>query len=336
MIRSAAFILLLLYCSSCDKKRTPEIIIQRSDNYVQPSSREKIETSEAYISPSDAFSDRSMFDTANFKPANVNYHGTRNIFYHIITPPSKTKDILIVVEYLTGYLRSGDTTSTASRILVYVKKELAYRKAFPIEFTGPVNFSQIQKFDYTVFNVTLSKSIIYYWFNVIRTVRIIERKYQAVCVDKEGIVNEFSGDLTRIGQYFNSIRFINKYLLTAKVAPHVRYPSLTIDVAFSVDWNTCTAMLDVPVDTVFTVSAQPSRSFNRKLRLFSSPVDSSQFRETNFRQLTQAQLQRIFVPSFFTSDAIDRDRLFIDFNRTTKGWIDHETMISEGIVLKKR
>jgi hypothetical protein len=319
-----------LLFASCQKKKAAEPALPRMDNYVPPASEADIDTTQGYLSPSDPLSDRSTFTASNFQSTQIKFRGTRNISYQISMTGGTAP--VIVVEYLNGSWGGGDTVSTATRILLYAGSELLYRKAFPIEFSGAVNFARIRKLDHTIMSVNQQKSIVYYWFDVVRADGSVTKEYHAVCVDNEGITNELTGDITRIGGSYASVRFLNENRLKAKVPPNVRYPDLTVDLFFSVDWNTCTAALDVPVDTVFIISDQPSRYFSNKIKLFSGPEPSAPFRETNFRRLTQAQMQRAFIPSMFDPVAVNRDRIFIDFNRTTKGWIDYNTMVFEEII----
>ena len=330
MSKSIAIIIMLVLFSSCQKKRPAEQNVQQMDNYIPPASEAEIDTTLGYISPSDAFSDHSQFSPSNFQTIQGKFRGTRNIYYHIFQP--KVNDLVIVVEYLNGARRNGDTTSTATRFLLYSGNELLYRKAFPPEFSDAVNFSTIQKFNYTVLSVNQSKSIVYYWFDRISISGANEKEYHAVSVDRDGITSELSGDMTMIASNFATVRFLNENRLKAKVAPNGRYPYLKIDLIFSIDWKICTSALDVPADSIFTVSDQPSRYFNSKVKLFQSQAKNASFHETKFKRLTQAQMQRIFIPSFFDHTAIGRDRLFIEYNRTTKGWIDYVTMKFEEIV----
>jgi hypothetical protein len=329
MKHTFVFILLILAFSSCQKKKAAEPLPQRVDNYVPPALEADIDTTVAYLSPSDQLNDRSTFTASNFQSTQIKYRGSRNISYQI-TVGSATAPV-IVVEYLNGAWSSGDTTSTATRILLYAGSELLYRKAFPLEFSGSVNFSRVRKLDHTIVTVNKQKAIVYYWFDIVRPDGSVEKEYHAVSVDNEGVTNELSGDIIRIGPGIGSVRFLNENRLKAKVAPNSQYPDLTVDLLFSIDWNACTSSLDVPVDTVFIISDQPTRYFSNKIKLFASTEPSSPFKETSFRRLTQAQMQRAFVPSLFDQAAIDRDRIFIEFNKSTRGWIDHETMKFEEI-----
>ncbi|MCK9410274.1 MAG: hypothetical protein WCX28_07450 [Bacteriovoracaceae bacterium] len=320
----------LMLFSSCQKKRTAEPGFQQVENYVPPASEAALDTMQAYISPSDPLNDRSSFTASNFQAAQIKFRGTRNIMYQISMAESTAP--VIVVEYLNGEWSNGDTVSTTTRILLYVGSELLYRKAFPIEFSDAVNFSRVRKFNHTILSVNQQKSIVYYWFDVVRADGSFIKEYHAVCVDNEGVTNELSGDITRIGGSFASVRFLNENRLKAKVPPGSRYSDLAVDLLFSIDWNTCAAVMDVPVDTIFIISDQPSRYFSNKIKLFAEPQQTSTFRETNFRRLTQAKLQRAFVPSLFDSGNTTRDRIYVEFNKTTKGWIDHDMMLFEEII----
>ena len=327
---SLFIIFLILLFSSCQKKKTVEQSVKQVDNYIPSASELEIDTTRGYISPSDELSDRSIFDNANFQKNKIKFRGERNIYYHV--SQSGNNALTVAVEYLSGSWKNGDTISTATRILLYLDNELLYRKAFPIEFSDAVNFSTVKKFNYTTLTVGRTKSIVYYWFDIARADGSVENEYHAISVDKEGITNELTGDIVRIGKSHESVRFLNENRLKAKVPPNSRYPNLTVDLIFSVDWKTCTSSLDVPIDTIFTVSDQPFRYFNSKIKLHSSLERTSPFRETKFRRLTQAQMQRIFTPSLFDKTNIERDHLFVEFNKTTKGWIDYETMKFEEIV----
>ncbi len=323
-------IVLVLLLSSCQKKKAEEPSVQRVDNYVPPASEAEIDVSQSYISPSDTLSDRSSFAAANFLKDQVKYRGMRNIFYLISQKPRSP--LMIVVEYLSGLRADGDTLTTATRMLLYSDNTLLYRKAYPVDFLDATLLSSARKFDHIILSVSPSRSILYYWFTILNADGSVSTEYHAVAVDKDGVTNELSGDLTRIGGNAASIRFLNENRLKAKVPPNTRYPNLSVDILYTIDWQTCTALMDVPIDTVFSVSEQPSRYFSSKIKLFSQPDNASSFRETNFRRLTQAQMQRVFVPSLFDTNSISRDRLFIQFNKNTSGWIDHETMKFEEII----
>ena len=335
MQKFVIIILLLLLVCSCQKKKPTENVVQRSDNYVQPASQDEIDTTQSYISPSDALNDRSVFDGEKFQPQQIRYRGLRNLFYTISFSQAMNNELTVVIEYLQGTSENGDSVSTASRILVYSKNELVYRKAFPLEFSNTVQISASRTFSHVVYTVSPTKAIIYYWLEILRKTDKAEKEYHAVCIDNEGVANEIFGDLNRIGGNYTSIRFLNETRLKAKVPPTIRYPSLFVDLIFSIDWKACTAALDIPVDTIFSVADHPSRFFNSKIKLHTTPNRSAPFRETNFRRLTQAEMQRIFVPSFFNSNDIERDLVFIQFNRTTSGWIDYPTMVFEEIISEK-
>jgi hypothetical protein len=330
MTKTVFLLTLLLACSSCQKKKTVEQKLQQVDNYVPPAADSGNDTTQSYLSPSDVFSDRSQFNNANFQTVQIKFRGMRNISYQISR--SDKAPLTIVVEYLYGAWSSGDTVSTATRILLYVENELIYRKAVPLDFTDAVNFSSVRKFDFTVLSVTEGKAIFYYWFDKIREDGTSIKEYHAVSSDRDGVSNELSGDLIRIGGSYETVRFLNENRLKAKVSPNPRYPYLSVDMIFSIDWKSCAATLDVPEDTVFAVSDQPARYFNSRIKLFASPERNAAFRETNFRRLTQAKMERIFIPSMFDGTALQRDRIYIVFNKTFSGWINYETMIFEEII----
>lgn len=335
MSRSIPLLLLLLFICSCQKKKVVEPVVQRTDNYVQPASQDEIDTTQSYISPSDAFNDHAVFEKDMFQPQRIRYRGVRNLFYTVSSSQAMNNNLTIVTEYLQGTNDRGDSISTASRILVYAKNELVYRKAFPIEFSNAVHLSSSCTFNNVVFTVSSTKAIIYYWLEILRKNDPAEKEYHGICIDNEGIVNELSGDLNRVGGNHSSIRFLNETRLKAKVPPTSRYPYLAIDLIFSIDWKICSATLEVPVDTIFSVSEQPSRFFNSKIRLHTGSNRLSSSRETNFKRLTQGQMRRIFVPSFFNNDQIERDMVFVEFNRTTAGWIDYNTMLFEELITEK-
>lgn len=324
----------IIFLSACQKKDRVESIPQRPDNFVPSTSLMEIDTTQTYISTSDALSDRSIFDAENFQTKKIQYRGERTVSYFISSPLGSNKNVMFVLEYLGGTKTNGDTTSTASRILIYTDNALAYRKAFPLEFSGTKNFFSILSFNHSFFSVSQTKSIMYYWLEIERGGKI-ENEYHSISIDTEGIVNELTGNITRIGANVETVRFLNENRMRARVTPSSRYPNLKIDLYFSIDWKLCSALLDVPVDTIFTVSEQPSRYFSNKIKLFGAPNRRTTFRETNFRRLTQAQMQRIFIPSYFNPANIDRDFIFIEFNRTNRGWIDYETMLFEEIISER-
>ncbi len=323
-------LLLLLVSSSCQKKKGDEPNVQREERYVPPATEEEIDVSQTYLSPSDGFSDRAAFAAASFEKKELKYRGARNIFYLISQP--KNSSVTLVVEYLSGRFANGDSVSTATRLLFYSENVLVYRKAFQIQFTGPTNFSSVRKFDHTLMNITGARSILFYWNENVSEDGSSEKEYSAVAVDKEGITNELSGDISRIGGNIGTVRFLNENRLKAKIAPNHRYPNLAVEIFYTIDWQTYAADMEIPVDTMFTVSEQPSHFFSSKIKLFAQPEKNASFRETNFRRLTQAQMERVFIPSLFDTNSISRDHLFIRFGKTASGWIDYETMKFEEII----
>ncbi|MFZ4621134.1 MAG: hypothetical protein ACOYNS_11290 [Bacteroidota bacterium] len=327
---SALLILLLLFCSSCQKKKAAEPSVQREEHYVPPATEEEIDVSQTYLSPSDGLSDRSAFIPSVFEKKELKYRGSRNIYYIVSRP--KNSSVTLVVEYLSGRFANGDTVSTATRLLLFSDDVLVYRKAFQIQFDGPSNFSSVRKFDHSLMNISAARSILFYWNENVSEDGMSVKEYAAAAVDKDGLTNELSGDISRIGGSVTTVRFLNENRLKAKIAPNHRYLSLSVEVFYTVDWQAYTAVMDVPVDTIFSVSEQPSHFFSSKIKLFAQPQTNSAFRETNFRRLTQAQMQRLFVPSLFDTNSISRDHLFIQFNKSTSGWIDFETMKFEEII----
>jgi hypothetical protein len=332
MQKPVTLVLLLLFFCSCQRKKPVENTVQRTDNYVQPASQDEIDTTQSYISPSDALNDQSPFDPEKFAPQLIRYRGLRKISYEMTSTQAMNNKLTVVVEYLHGTNDGGDSISTASRILLYAKDVLVYRKAFIIEFSSPLQFSASRTFDHIVYTVSPTKAIIYYWLEVLWESGTPKIEYHGICVDNEGVTNELSGDLTKIGSGYASIRFLNETRLKARVPPGARYPYLNIDLIYTIDWKLCNAVLDVPVDTIFSVAEQPSRFFNSRIKLNNSPDRGASFRETNFKKLTQGQMRRIFVPSLFDTGSIKRDHLFIEFNRTTSGWIDYDSMLFEEII----
>jgi len=318
---------------SCQKKKPAEQDVQKVDNFIPSASETDIDTTQAYISPSDASSDRAPYSSDRFLPTRITYRGTRSVFY-IESVPTQQSPLRIVTEYMEGKWGDNDTVSSATRVLVYNNGLLVYRKAFPLSFATVTAFARVRKFDHVVLPVNASKSILYYWLDVVDAGGTVTREYHAVSSDAEGITNELSGDLTRIEGHFATLRFLNDERVKAKVPPGPRYPSLTVDLLFTIDWNACTAVLDVPVDTVFNISEQPSRFFSNKIRLFAGTEPGAPSTETNFRRLTQGAMRRAFVPSLFDTNSISRDRVFVEFNARTKGWIDHRTMLFEELALE--
>lgn len=328
--RLIIFSLLLLVFTSCQKKKEAEQVIQRTDGYVPAASSSDIDTTQAYLSPTDRFSDRSPLNAGEFQNRTLNFRGKRGITYSLM--PLETENLIVVQEYMNGIRSGGDSAATATRVLLYADSVLLYRKAFPLEFSDAVRFASVRKFEFHYIPVTKAKGILYYWFDISREDGTNEQEYHAVSVDREGITNELSGDFSRIGREYASIRFQNDYRLKAKVRPGEQYASLSIDLIFTIDWKLCTAALEIPEDTIFIVSDQPTRFFNSRIKLYVSPEPRSSFRETRFRRLTEAKILRMFVPSYFDNSQRRRDRLFIEFNRTTSGWIDDETMRFEEIL----
>ncbi len=322
--------LLLLMFSSCQKKKAAESIVQRTDNYIPPSTETVPDSTQPYSSPTDAFKERSMFADTNFRISPFRFHGVRNLHYQILRAGKNYPTI--VVEFLSGTWKNGDTVSTATRFLLYSGNMLLYRKAFALELSDAENFSTIKKFNKTVWNVSKTKAVIYYWIDNVRSDSTTEREYHAVSMNTEGITSELTGGFTRIGGNIETVNFLTERRVKASATPNARYPQLAVELNFSLDWKSCSATLDVPADTVFPVSGLPLRLFKNEIILHSSPVQTSPLHEADIRQRTRGQMQLVYLPSFFEMKDITRDRLFVEFNRTLKGWIDYESMKREGII----
>ncbi|NUN68641.1 MAG: hypothetical protein HUU02_02915 [Bacteroidetes bacterium] len=331
------YTLILSLCAlllvSCQKRKPVDQDVQKVDNFIPSASEKDIDTTQAYLSPSDALSDRAAYVSDQFLPTRITYRGTRSVFY-LESVPTEQIPLRIVSEYMEGKWGDNDTVSSVTRLLVYNNGLLVYRKAFPLSFATVTAFAQVRKFDHVVLPVNGKKSILYYWLDAVDAAGTVRREYHAVSSDADGITNELTGDLTRIDSHFASIRFLNEDRVKAKVPPGPRYPSLTVDLLFTIDWNACTALLDVPVDTVFSISEQPTRYFSNRIRLFTGTDPGSASAETNFRRLTQGTMRRAFIPSLFDSSSITRDRVYVEFNARTKGWIDHRTMMFEELVME--
>lgn len=330
-----SFILLLcaLLLTSCQKKKSAEQDVKQVDNFVPSASETDIDTTQAYLSPSDALNDRAPYASDQFLPTRITFRGTRSVFYQE-SVPTQQSPLRIVTEYMEGKWGDNDTISTVTRVLVYNNGLLVYRKAFPLSFATVTAFSQVRKFDHVILPVNEKKSILYYWLDIVDASGVVTQEYHAVSSDAEGITNELSGDLSRIAGHYATVRFLNENRVKAKVPPGPHYPALTVDLIFTIDWNACTAILDVPNDTVFIVSEQPTRFFSNKIRLFAGTEPGSSSTETNFRRLTQGTMRRAFVPSLFDTNSIGRDHLFVEFNTRMKGWIDHRTMVFEEVALE--
>lgn len=85
-------------------------------------------------------------------------------------------------------------------------------------------------------------------------------------------------------------------------------------------------------DTIFSVTNFSDRFFGSITTLFAQPTGTSVFREMNLRRSTWAQMVRMFAPSLFAGENINRDRIFMQFNNTNRGWIDYKTMVGEEII----
>lgn len=325
------FLLILTFAlvfSSCQKKKTADSAPIPAPKSVVPVTEDTLQT---YISPSDRFDDRSEFAAENFEPTPVRYRGDRTVHYKIA--PLGNGAVTMVLEYMSGSFPFGDSLSTITRLLLYAQNQLVYRKAFPPEFAGTSSFASVRSFDHQLLKAGTAKAILYYWLTVTGADAIGRKEYHAVAMDQQGVTNELTGDLTRIAGNLTGVRFQGENRLLVRIPPHRRYVKFFIDVAFAIDWTTCTAAMDVPADSVFTVADQPLHYFNAKTKLFSSVKEGASSRETIFKKLTSAQIQRAFVPSLFDTASVSRDRLFVQYNKALSGWIDPKAMVAEEILL---
>ena len=329
MKQSFLFIVICaLAFTSCQKKKSAEVSPAPVAKPVVPVTEDTLQT---YISPADRFDDRSEFAAENFDPTPVRYRGDRTVHYKIA--PLGNGAVTMVLEYISGSFAFGDSVSTVTRLLLYSQNQLVYRKAFPPEFAGTSSFASVRSFDHQLLKAGTTKAILYYWLTVTGADGIGRKEYHAVAMDQQGVTNELTGDLTRIAGNLSAIRFQGENRLLTRIPPHRRYHKITVDAAFTIDWTTCTATMDVPADSSFPVSDQPLHFFNAKTKLFSSTKEGAASRETIFKELTSAQIQRAFVPSLFDSSSVSRDRLFIHYSKALSGWIDPKTMTAEEILV---
>lgn len=133
----------------------------------------------------------------------------------------------------------------------------------------------------------------------------------------------------------DAVRFLSEDRVSASIVPDPRYRNLAADVTIGIDWETSTTSLEVPRDTIFSLTNRPDRFFGSKTVLFAQPTGTSVFRELALRRSMRAQMVRMFAPSLFDSGNIHRDRIFIQFSTANKGWIDYKTMIGEEIVAEQ-
>lgn len=332
--------------SSCTKKKTDDSVIEQKTSAYQPASEVPLDTSGAYISPTDLFRDNSQFDRGAFQLRQIQYHGARTILYSITSRALKNQrdTITLVVEYLGGkveYTGSGggkivDDTRTMTRILFYLNNTLSFRKAFPVELYDRSYFPVVRTFDKTFFDASPTKTIVYFWTDETgygaNDGKINRREYQAVGVDTDGIIYDLTGYFHHVSDNLDAVRFLSEDRVSASVVPDQRYRNVAIDVIIAVDWETSTTSLEVPRDTIFTITNTPDRFFGSRTTLFAQPTGNSVFKELNLRRSTRAQMAKMFAPSLFAADNIDRDRIFVQFSSTNKGWIDYRTMVGEEII----
>lgn len=255
--------------------------------------------------------------------------------------------ITLVVEYLGGSIeypgaegkKTVSDTRTMTRMLFYLNNTLSFRKAFPVEVYGGAYFSIVRTFDKTFFDASPTKTIVYFWTDETKYGenygKNSRREYQAVGVDKDGIIYDLTGYFHRVSDNLDAVRFLSEDRVSASVVPDQRYRNVAVDVIITVDWKTSTTSLEVPRDTIFSVTNSPDRFFGSKTILFTQPTGTSVFKELNLRRLTRAQMVKMFAPSLFADENINRDRIFVQFNNTNKGWIDYKTMVGEEIVVER-
>lgn len=335
--------------SSCTKKKPDDSIIQQKTSAYQPATEIPLDTSGAYFSPTDLFRDNSQFDRGSFQSRQIQYNGERSILYSITSRALKNQrdTITLVAEYLAGkveYTGTGggkivDDTRTMTRILFYLNNTLSYRKAFPVELYDRAYFPVVRTFDKTFFDASPTKTIVYFWTDETgyggNYEKIDRREYQAVGVDKDGIIYDLTGYFHNVSDNLDAVRFLGEDRVSASVVPDQRYRNVAVDVIIMVDWKTSTTSLEVPRDTIFSVTNSPDRFFGSKTTLFAQPTGNSVFKEMNLRRSTRAQMARMFAPSLFASENINRDRIFVQFNSTNKGWIDYKTMVGEEIIAER-
>ncbi|MBI2429083.1 MAG: hypothetical protein HYV29_09875 [Ignavibacteriales bacterium] len=350
-MKPALLILILgvFFFSSCTKKKPDDSVIEQKTSTYQPTSVIPLDTSGAYISPTDLFRDNSQFDRSSFFSKQIKYFGNRTVSYSITSRSLKNQrdTITLVLEYLGGkieYAGSGegkvvDDARTMTRLLFYLNNTLSFRKAFPVEVYDGAYFPVVRSFDKTFFDASPTKTIVYFWTDETGYGNNYEkesrREYQAVGVDKDGIIYDLVGYFHHVSDNLDAVRFLREDRVSASVVPDQRYRNVALDVIITVDWKTSTTSLEVPRDTIFPVTNTPDRFFGSKTTMFNQPTGMSVFKELSLRRATRAQMVRMFAPSLLSSENIVRDRLFIHFNNTNKGWIDNKTMISEEIVAER-
>lgn len=342
-------IILFLFLSSCSKKKEEARPLQQSMSQYQPSTEIEQEASGAYISPTDFFRDNSLFEPSLFDGAVVQYKGERKAQYVLSARPLKSGNdtIILVIEYVSGkikYTRSDgrlivEDTSTVSRLLIYLNNALYFRKAFPVAVYDSLLFPSVRLLNKAYFDAAPTKSIVYYWTDEIpygeNYGNNLKREYHAVGVDKEGVVYDLTGYFHRVSDNLDAVRFLSEDRVAASVTPTSRYRNLAVDVMITIDWETSTTSLEIPRDTIFSVSGKPERYFTRTLKLYAEPTALSAFTEMRLRTTTKAQALQLFAPSIVANENIGRDRLFVQFSPTNKGWVDYETMVYEEIIAEK-
>ncbi|MEW5799438.1 MAG: hypothetical protein AB1728_10595 [Bacteroidota bacterium] len=343
------FSILAFLLSFCTKKKPDDSVIEQKTTAYQPATEISPDTSGAYISQTDLFRDNSQFERSFFFSKQIKYHGNRTVSYSIASRSLKNQrdTITLVVEYLGGkieYSGAGggkivEDARTMTRLLFYLNNTLSFRKAFPVEVYDGAYFSVIRSFDKTFFDASPTKTIVYFWTDEtgygVNYEKINRREYQAVGVDKDGIIYDLTGYFHHVSDNLDAVRFLSEDRVSASVVPDQRYRNIAVDVIITVDWKTSTTSLEVPRDTIFVVTNTPDRFFGSKTTLFKQPTGTSVFKELNLRRSTRAQLVRMFTPSLFDSENLSRDRIFVQFNSINKGWIDYSTMVGEEIIAEQ-
>jgi hypothetical protein len=344
-----AVIILFLAFSSCSKKKEEVRPLQQTYTHYEPSTKTELDTTGAYISPTDFFRDNSLFETPLFNNATVTYMGERNVRYTLFVHPLKSGSdtITLVAEHLSGKIKytradgsiSIEDTSSVSRLLFYLNGILYFRKAFPVVLDEAEFFPTVRLFYKTYFDAAPTKTIIYYWTDEIpygaNYNNNLRREYHAVGVDKEGVVYDLTGYFHRVSDNLDAVRFLSEDRVAASVVPNSQYRNLAIDVVINIDWETSTTSLEFPRDTIFSVFGKPDRYFTRTLKLYAEPTSASVLKEVKLRTATKAQVLQLFAPSVLGKEYIGRDRLFVQFSAANKGWVDYETMVYEEIIAEK-
>lgn len=340
----------IIFFSSCAKKKYDDAAAARQPATFQPPTEIQTDTAGVYISPTDFLRDNSQFDQISFQSSTVKYFGNRTISYNI-TPwllQNGNDTLKLVVEYLYGKVeRAGsdgkkiiDDTRTATRLLFYLNNALSFRKAFPVTIYDSRYFASTRTFEKTFFNASPTKTIVYFWTDETgygeQYEKLNQREYQAVGVDKDGIIYDLTGYFHHVSDNLDAVRFLSENRVSASVAPNPRYRNLAIDIIISIDWKTSSTSLEIPPDSIFPITNTPDRFFGSKTKLYSESIGSTVFKELPLRKSTRAQMVKMFAPSLFNAESIVRDRVFVQFTNANKGWVDYTAMVSEEIIAEEQ